>query len=78
MVYSEKEYNLLGKKLRKTEKDIKLKDREIKILKEQNKQKDELINDLDKYNYRNKYQAAQLEIAELKKTEAIRRKIGDL
>ena len=60
MVYSEKQYKELEKKLKVSEK-------EIKLLKKQNKQKDEVIHDLDRYDYRGQCETLKLENQELKK-----------
>ena len=49
MIYLEKEYKLL------LEKENEIKDKENKLLKQQNKQKDEIIHDLDTNNYKEKY-----------------------
>ena len=51
MMYSEKQYKLLEEELKKLKKDNEIKDKENKLLKVQNKQKDEIIKDLDRYNY---------------------------
>ena len=55
MIYSEKQYKILEEQLRKSKKEIELKDKENKILKQQNRQKDEIIYDLDKNQYKEKY-----------------------
>ena len=47
MIHSEKEYKMLEEQLRKLKKDNELKDKENKLLRVQNKQKDEIIKDLD-------------------------------
>ena len=67
MVYSEKQYKLLEEQLRKSKKENDIKDKENKILKMQNKQKDEVIHDLDKYDYRGQCSSLKLENIELKK-----------
>ena len=67
MMYSEKQYKLLEEELKKLKKDNEIKDKENKLLKVQNKQKDEIIKDLDRYNYRGQCQALKLENEELKK-----------
>ena len=71
MVYSEKEYQDLKtkyeKELKKLEKENQIKDIENKLLKKQNKEKDEVIHDLDKYNYRGQCETLKLENEELKK-----------
>ena len=76
MIHSEKEYKMLEEQLRKLKKDNELKDKENKLLRVQNKQKDEIIKDLDRYDYRGQCQTLRLENEELKKkTKDIRRKI---
>ena len=74
MIYYEKLYKELEKKFKKEielkDKEIKLKDKEIKLLKKQNKQKDEVIHDLDHKNYRGQCETLKLEIKELKKKVA--------
>ena len=71
MVYSEREFELMKKnyedKLKKLQKANELKDKDLKLLKEQNKQKDEVIHDLDKYNYRGECLSLRDENRELKK-----------
>lgn len=71
MVYSEREMKNLKSKyeqeLQKLKKENEIKDKENKLLKEQNKQKDEVIHDLDKNNYRGQCESMKIEIAELKK-----------
>lgn len=67
MMYSEKQYKLLEEQLRKLKKENEIKDKENKLLKVQNKQKDEIIKDLDKFDYRGQCQALKLENEELKK-----------
>ena len=51
MIYSEKQYKELEEKYRKLKQENEIKEKEVKLLKEQNKQKDEVIHDLDKNNY---------------------------
>lgn len=81
MIYSEKELNLIKKnyedKLNKLQQENKLKEKEVKLLKAQNKQKDEVIKDLDKYNYRGQCESLKLENQELKKVKQVRRAIRD-
>lgn len=81
MIYSEKELNLIKKnyedKLNKLQQENKLKEKEVKLLKAQNKQKDEVIKDLDKYNYRGQCESLKLENQELKKLKQVRRAIRD-
>ena len=67
MIHSEKEYKMLEEQLRKLKNDNKLKDKENKLLRVQNKQKDEIIKDLDRYDYRGQCQTLKLENEELKK-----------
>lgn len=59
MIYSEKEYKLLLEENRKLKKEnetkIKQQKKEIEMLKKQNRQKDEVIHDLDTNNYKEKY-----------------------
>ena len=67
MIYSEKQYKMLEAELQKLKKEKENKDKENKLLKQQNKQKDEVIHDLDRYDYRGQCQALKLENQELKK-----------
>ncbi len=71
MVYSEREVKLIEEKykiqLEKLQKLNELKDKDIKNLKEQNKQKEEVIHDLDKNNYRGECLSLREENRELKK-----------
>lgn len=67
MIYSEKQYKMLEAELKKLKKENELKTKEVRILKTQNKQKDDIIKDLDRYNYRGQYQTLKLENEELKK-----------
>lgn len=67
MIYSEKQYKMLEAELQKLKKENELTKKEIKILKQQNKQKDEVIHDLDKNNYRGQCETLKIENAELKK-----------
>lgn len=79
MFYSEKQYKELEEKykkeLQKLKKENELKGKEINILKQQNKQKDEIIHDLDRNNYRGQCEALKIENAEIKKITNVRRKI---
>ena len=82
MIYSEKDFELIKKnyedKLKKLQKENELKNKEVKILKQQNKQKDEVIHDLDRYNYRGQCESLKLENQELKKkVKQVRRAIRD-
>ena len=51
MIYSEKQYKELEKKLKKLQKENELKETENRLLKQQNKKQEEVIHDLDIYNY---------------------------
>lgn len=66
MIYSEKQYKELEEKLKKLQKENELKNKEVNLLKQQNKQKDEVIHDLDRYNYRGQCESLKLENQELK------------
>lgn len=81
MFYSEKQYKELEEKykkeLQKLKKENELKGKEINILKQQNKQKDEVIHDLDRYNYRGQCETLKLEVKELKKkVQDLEEKLG--
>lgn len=67
MIYSEKQYKELLEQNKKLKKENELKDKEVKLLKQQNKQKDEVIHDLDRYNYRGQCETLRIENKELKK-----------
>ena len=71
IVYSEKEYKNLEEKykqqIQKLQKENEIKTKEVNLLKKQNKEKDEVIHDLDPNNYRGRYQTAMQENYELKK-----------
>ena len=67
MIYTEKQFKELEEKYLKMIKENQINKKEIKILKQQNKQKDEIIHDLDKYNYRGQCETLKLEVQELKK-----------
>ena len=71
MVYSEREYKKLEEKykqqIQKLQKENALKEKEVKLLKQQNKQQAEIIHDLDPNDYRGKYQTVKMENTELKK-----------
>ena len=57
-------------------KDIEILLKENKLLKTQLKQKDEVIHDLDKYNYREQCHSMSMEIKELlKKSSKLRKSI---
>ena len=53
MIYSEKQYKLLVDENKKIKKENELKSKEIKLLKQQNSQKDEIIHDLDSLRLKN-------------------------
>ena len=67
MIYSEKQYKELEQKFNKLKKENEIKGKEVKFLKQQNKQKDEIIHDLDKNDYKGQYETLKLENIELKK-----------
>ena len=67
MIYSENQYKELEEKFKKLKRENEIKDKEVKILKQQNKQKDEVIHDLDKNDYRRQCETLKIENAELKK-----------
>jgi len=67
MIYTEKQFKELEEKYLKMKKEIEIKDKENRLLRQQNKQKDEIIHDLDKNNYRGQCESLKLENAELKK-----------
>lgn len=67
MIYSEKQYKVLEEKLKKLRKENELKIKEVRILKVENKHKDEVIHDLDKFDYRGQCETLKLENEELKK-----------
>jgi len=67
MVYSEKQYKLLEEQLRKSKKEIEIKDKEVKILKTKNMQQAEVIHDLDRNDYRGQCGTLKIENKELKK-----------
>ena len=67
MIYSEKEYKLLLEQNKKLKKENEIKDKENKILKTESKQKDEVIHDLDRNDYRGQCGTLKIENAELKK-----------
>ena len=66
-MYRNKSEKELYEQNRKLKKELELKETENKILKAENKLKDEAINDFDKYNYREKCGTLKLENKELKK-----------
>lgn len=70
MIYSEKQFKELEEQLNKLKKEKELKEKENKLLKIQNKQKDEVIHDLDRFNYRGQCESLKLENKELKKKVA--------
>ena len=67
MFHTEQQYKMLEQQLQKLKKENELKDKENKLLKQQNRQKDEVIHDLDPNNYRGQCQSLKIENAELKK-----------
>ena len=67
MMYSEKQYKELLEKNKKLTKENEIKEKENKLLKQQNRQKDEIIHDLDKNNYKGQFETLKLENIELKK-----------
>lgn len=67
MIYTERQFKEIEEKYKKMKKEYELKEKENKILKQQSKQKDEIIHDLDRYNYRAQCETLKLENAELKK-----------
>ena len=71
MIYSEKEYKELKakyeKEILKLKKENEVKNKEVKILKQQNKEQAEVIHDLDRFNYRGQCETLKIENAELKK-----------
>lgn len=67
MIYSEKQYKELEEKYKKLKQENEIKEKEVKLLKQQNKQKDEVIHDLDKNDYRGQCESLKIENKELKK-----------
>lgn len=67
MIYSEKQYKELEEKYKKLKQDNEIKVKQVKLLKQQNKEKDEVIHDLDKNNYRGQCETLRMENKELKK-----------
>ena len=67
MIYSERQFKELEEKYKKIKKENEIKEKEVKLLKQQNKEKDEIIHDLDKSNYRSQCETLKIENAELKK-----------
>ena len=58
-------------------KENEIKEKENRLLKQQNKQKDEIIHDLDRYNYRGQCETLKLEVKELKKkVQDLEEKLG--
>lgn len=66
-MYSEKQYQELIENNKKLKQQNELKEKEVKILMKQNRQKDEVIHDLDKNNYRSQCETLKIENKELKK-----------
>lgn len=58
MIYSEKQYKLLEEELKKLKKENEITNKENKLLKKQNRQQAEVIHDLDKNQYKEKYTSA--------------------
>ena len=67
MVYSENQYKILEEQLRRLKNENEQNKKDIKLLKKQNRQKDEIIYDLDKNNYKSQCETLRLENKELKK-----------
>ena len=67
MIYSEKQYKELEEKYKKLKQDNEIKAKQVKLLTQQNKEKDEVIHDLDKNNYRGQCETLRMENKELKK-----------
>lgn len=65
MIHSEQQYKMLEQQLQKLKKENELK--ENRLLKQQNKQKDEIIHDLDRFDYRGQCETLKLENKEIKK-----------
>ena len=82
MIHSEKYYKEIienyRKQVAKLKKENQTKDNEVKILKIQNKQKDEVIHDLDRYNYRGQYLSLKEENEDLKKNSRSSKKNSSL
>lgn len=55
MIYSEKQYKELEAILKRLKKENEIEKKENRLLKEQNKHQAEIISDLDKNNYKEKY-----------------------
>lgn len=72
MVYSEKEFKLMEEKykiqIKKLQGNNDLKDKEIRLLKKQIKQSEEVIHDMDKNNYSEECIALKEENRALKKS----------
>lgn len=67
MLYTENQYKLLEEKFKKAIKENEINDKEIKILKTQLKRKDEVIFDLDKNDYKEKFKTENKEKKEEQK-----------
>lgn len=67
MIYSMSQYKMLEEELRKIKKEQETNTKENKLLKKQIKEKEEIIKDLDRYDYRGRYQDLKKENEELKK-----------
>lgn len=91
MIYSEKEYKLLLEENRKLKKENEITDKENKLLKKQNRQQAEIIHNLDKNQYKEKYTSTlsdyknllkinneqNIEINELKKSRKLTKAISN-
>ena len=91
MIYSEKEYKMLLEKVKKLEKENEIKNKENRLLKKQNREKAEMIHDLDINNYKEKYNTTlshynsllkinneqNIEISELKKSRRLTKAISN-
>ena len=71
MIYSEKQYKELEENYKKSKKENELKEKEIKLLKKQNKEQAEVIHDLDKNNYKGQCETLKSENEELRKKLSI-------
>ena len=82
MIHSEQQYKMLEQQLQKLKKENELKEKENKLLKQKNvkknnKQKKEVIHDLDRYNDRGQCETLKLEVKELKKkVQDLEEKLG--
>ena len=67
MIYSMSQYKMLEEELRKIKKEQETNTKENKLLKKQIKEKEEIIKDLDRYDYRGRYQDLKKKMRNLKK-----------